>query len=294
MENAHGHMVLPPRDRLTRRHLAAVTGALVIFCILARGAANANEMLEPFKESGASPRRTVDHSAWDRLLKAYVKPGADGVNRVDYTAFKRGGREPLNAYIAQLESIDPATLDRPQRFAFFANLYNAKTVEIVLENYPVKSIKDISLGGALLALVGGGPWKAKVLRVKGVELSLDDVEHEILRPLFKDPRVHYAINCASISCPNLQVEAFTGAKLDVQLDAAARAYVNHPRGVSIGPNGAIASSIYGWFKEDFGGGDASVLAHLRTYAAPALAEKLETIHSIAGYSYDWGLNDVAH
>ncbi len=105
-------------------------------------------------------------------------------------------------------------------------------------------------------------------------------------------RASIAVNCASIGCPNLQTEAFTGATLDVQLNAAARAYVNHPRGVTVGPNGVIVSSIYSWFKADFGGNDEGVLKHLRTYAAPDLVKKLEAVKSISGDFYDWGLNDV--
>jgi hypothetical protein len=125
-------------------------------------------------------------------------------------AFKERGHGALKDYISTLVAVDPATLNRSEQFALLANLYNAKTIDIVLENYPVKSIKDISLGGGLFAAFTGGPWKAKVLKMKGVALSLDDIEHGILRPTFRDPRVHYAVNCASVGCPNLGTEAFTG------------------------------------------------------------------------------------
>lgn len=293
MENGSSGAVLAAQDRLTRRRLAVAIGVLPTFGFLFPGAASASNTAELFKEAAPGSAEAVDHSPWDRLLKAYVKPGADGLNRVDYAAFKSGGREALSAYIADLQVVAPGALDRPEQFAFFANLYNAKTIAIVLEKYPVKSIKDVSLGGGLLALVSGGPWEAKVLKVKGIDLSLDDIEHGILRPLFKDPRVHYAINCASVGCPNLQTDAFSGAKLDAQLNAAARAYVNHPRGVSAGPSGVVLSSIYRWFKTDFGGDDAGVLSHLRKYAAPALLKKLESITAIDSYSYDWSLNDFS-
>jgi hypothetical protein len=188
--------------------------------------------------------------------------------------------------------VDARILNRPEQFALLANLYNAKTIDIVLDRYPVKSIKDISLGGGLLASIAGGPWKAKVTGLGGLELSLDDIEHRILRPVFRDPRVHYAVNCASIGCPNLRSEAFTGAKLSSQLEAGARAYVNNPRGASSSQNGLVVSSIYDWFKADFGGTDEGILAHLRRYAMPDLAAKLKTVTSISNYQYDWGLNDV--
>jgi Protein of unknown function, DUF547 len=222
-----------------------------------------------------------------------VKPGSDGLNRVDYAAFKRAGHKELKAYLARLQSVDPKGLSRMEQFAFLANLYNAKTIDIVLDKYPVKSIKDIKLGGGLAAAFTGGPWKAKVLAVAGMELSLDDIEHGILRAVFKDPRVHYAVNCASVGCPNLPTEAFTAANLDSLLDAGARAYVNHPRGVTAGADGIRVSSIYNWFKVDFGNNDAAVLKHLAKYAKPELAQKLKSADRVAGDSYDWTLNDVA-
>jgi len=242
--------------------------------------------------AAGSSTRTVDHAAWDRLLRAYVKPGPDGLNRVDYAAFKREGQPALKAYIGQLEAVDPATLDRAEQFALLANLYNAKTVDIVLDHYPVASIRDISLGGGLLSVFTGGPWKAKVLKMKGVDLSLDDIEHGMLRPVFKDPRVHYAVNCASVGCPNIGTEAFAGAKLRAQLDAAARAYVNSPRGADLRPGGLVVSSIYDWYQVDFGGGEEGVIAHLKAYADPALARTLAGAASIVDYHYDWSLNDI--
>ena len=274
------------------RRLHLVVGVSLMLGLMSARPACAAEPIDLFRQSAARGGATVDHSAWDRLLKAYVQPGSDGLNRVDYSRFKRSGHAELKTYIHQMETVDPAMLARPEQFALLANLYNAKTVDIILDKYPVKSIKDISLGGGLLAAVTGGPWKAKVLRIKGVDISLDDIEHGILRPLFKDPRVHYAVNCASIGCPNLGTEALTAARLNAQLDAGASAYVNHPRGVSFSQGGVTVSSIYSWFKADFGGSDEGVLAHLRKYANPDLATKLNAAKSIVKDRYDWGLNDV--
>lgn len=256
------------------------------------GSARAETPSEIFATSAKGSNVVVDHSQWDVLLKTYVSADPDNLNRVDYAKFKTTGHDALKTYVRQLEQVDPRRLDRAEQFAFLANLYNAKTIDIVLDKYPVKSIKDISLGGGLVATITGGPWKAKVMKVQGVELSLDDIEHAILRPIFKDPRVHYAVNCASIGCPNLGTEAFTGAKLNDQLDAAARAYVNHQRGVDVRSDGLVASSIYNWFADDFGGTEEALLAHLRQYAEPALKAKLDGARSIADYAYDWSLNDT--
>jgi len=267
-----------------------------VFCFLTFASICSAQAMEPadlFRTAAAGSTTIVDNSIWDRLLKAYVKAGADGINRVDYAAFKRSGHSQLKAYLANLQTVDPRTLDRSEQFAFLANLYNAKTIDIVLDAYPVRSIKDIALGGGgLLGVFSGGPWKAKVVKISGVDLSLDDIEHGILRPVFKDPRVHYSVNCASLGCPNLQTEAFSGARLNEELDAAAKQYINNSRGVKVAVDGVTASSIYSWFKEDFGGTDKGVLGHMRKYAMPQLAAKLAAAGSIAGYGYDWSLNDI--
>ncbi|MGI9524528.1 MAG: DUF547 domain-containing protein [Hyphomicrobiaceae bacterium] len=239
----------------------------------------------------------IDHGTWDKLLKAYVSTDGTGLNRVDYAALKATGHRTLKAYLERLAAVEPDQLDRPEQFAFWANLYNAKTIDIVLDHYPVRSIRDIAISSDLLSIIkqsvgAGGPWKAKVLRVSGQELSLDDIEHGVLRPIFGDPRVHYAVNCASISCPNLRTTAFSGENLEAELEAGAREYINSPRGFSLGPHGVTASSIYSWFQDDFGDGDAGVLAHARSYASGRLKKALAGISTINGFDYDWGLNDV--
>jgi hypothetical protein len=254
--------------------------------------ARAQTPAEHFSAYTAGSTVTVDHSAWSRLLERYVVAESDGINRVRYASMKKGARADLEGYLARLVRVDVKALDRNEQFAYWANLYNAKTIAIVLDALPVRSIKDINLGGGLLAAVTGGPWKAQVLKVAGVDLSLDDIEHGILRPVFKDPRVHYAVNCASLGCPNLGRAAFTGAKLDAELDAAATAFINHPRGLRISDGEAVLSSIYSWFEEDFGGSAAAVLAHVSRYAGEALKSKLQGISEIADYGYDWSLNDA--
>lgn len=274
-------------------HLTGLLIAIAIFAAGLPGLAYGKTPQDLFATSAEGSAQTVDHAAWDQLLKTYVKPGADGLNRVDYAALKAKDLPSLRAYIQRLEQIDPAKLSRAEQFALLTNLYNAKTLEIVASHYPVKSIRDISLGGGLVAALKGGPWKAKVLKLQGVELSLDDIEHGILRPIFKDSRIHYAVNCASIGCPNLRTEPFTGAKLNEQLDQAARDYVNSPRGVRFENGEPVISSIYVWYGDDFGGTDQGVLDHLRKYASPELAERLAGVKAIGGDDYDWALNDAA-
>ena len=242
-------------------------------------------------QSAATVSKTIDHSEFDRLLAEHVSTDASGLNRVSYQAFDKDDRMRLASYIKTLEGTDPATLDRGEQFALLVNLYNAKTIQIVLDNYPVKSIKDISLGGSLLSAVTGGPWKKKVTSIKGTPLSLDDIEHEILRPLFSDPRVHYAVNCASVGCPNLNRQAYSGRELDSQLDAAAKAFINSSRGVDVSDGSLKVSSIFVWFQEDFGGDDESLIAHLRKYTEGERASVLERARHVDDDFYDWTIND---
>ncbi|MBX3495093.1 MAG: DUF547 domain-containing protein [Parvibaculum sp.] len=262
---------------------------MFFFAILAAPAGRAAAM--------TSEHMAPDHRPWGELLRTYVvvPPPADrgaAPHFVDYAGLKAGktGRAALSAYIESLEAVDPATLPRDEQFAFWANLYNALTIQVVVDHYPVASIRDISISPGLFAR---GPWGKKLVRVAGRDLSLDDIEHAILRPEFGDPRVHYAVNCASWSCPDLSPEPYEGATLDAQLDAAARRYVNSPRGVEFRGGRLTVSSIFSWYKKDFGGTEAGVLAHLRKYAEPELAAALAKATRVSSYDYDWSLNDAA-
>jgi hypothetical protein len=246
----------------------------------------------------ATPARALDDpdAAYEALLQKHVVVGADGLNRVSYKAFNasKPDRAELDGYIRDLAARKPSQFSKPQAFAYWANLYNAITLKVVVDKYPVASIKDIKSDGVWLDPKGFlGPWRAKRVTVEGRDLSLDDIEHEIMRPTFKDPRVHYTVNCASIGCPNLSTKPWRAATLEEDLDAAAKAFVNHPRGVTVtGKDEIQVASIYQWFKVDFGGDDAGVLAHLKKYASPTLAKKLEGGKSIARDAYDWNLNEA--
>ncbi len=235
--------------------------------------------------------------ALDMLLGRHVSLPADGVARVTYARWKASAADmaALEGWIAAAAAARPAGMARNQAFAFWANLYNALTLKVVLDAYPVRSIKDIrSTGVPFDPRQFSGPWRTRLITIEGRRMSLDDIEHETMRPTFRDPRVHYAVNCASIGCPNIRPRAFRAATLEAELDDAARAYVNHPRGVTVLADGRLrVSSIYRWFREDFGGSDAGVIAHLRSHAAPPLAGRLVAATSIADHAYDWALNDAA-
>lgn len=280
-------------------NLAASTLSAVVLSVAASSPIIAadEEPARYFSKTAPSNAPAFDHGTWNSLLGKYVVAGRNGLNRVDYQAWKNGGHKTLKGYVKELESADPRQLSRDEQFAYWANLYNAKTIDIVLDHYPIESIRQISIGEGLFGFIkksvgAGGPWKAKVLRVSGHDLSLDDIEHRILRPVFKDPRVHYSVNCSSVGCPNLGREAFTGARLDAQLDAAARAFINDPRGFTVEGGTLKASSIYQWFQADFGGSATAVLDHARKYANERLKAQLKGKTSIDGYFYDWSLNNI--
>ena len=239
---------------------------------------------------------TVETASYDALLQRYVSKSPDGVNRVDYGKWRAtaADRAALDGFVAAQANQKPSQLTKPQQFAFWANLYNAITLKVILDAYPTNSIRDIKSKGVWLdPKAFTGPWVEKRLTVEGRELSLDEIEHKILRPTFADPRVHYSVNCASFGCPNIGTKAWRAETLDADLDAAARDYINNPRAVVAGPDGLKVSSIYVWFKSDFGGSDAGVIAHLKKYASPELAKKLEKVSSISSDAYSWDLNDTA-
>lgn len=231
--------------------------------------------------------RTIDHGAWGAFLRAYLRPGADGVNRLAYGAVTPRDREALEAELRRQAALPIGAYARPEQRAYWINLYNALTVLTVLRHYPVGSITSIKLGGPF----SFGPWGAKLVRVEGTPLGLDDIEHRILRPIWRDPRLHYAVNCASLGCPNLAAEPYTAADTDALLDRGARRYVNHPRGARVVGGRLVASRLYAWYAADFGGG-RGVVEHLRRYARPDLARTLSGIASVSRHEYDWGLNDA--
>jgi hypothetical protein len=230
----------------------------------------------------------VDHSSWASFLNKYLivgKPGA--VTLVRYASVTAEDKESLADYLAALGSVSATKLNHAEQKAFWINLYNALTVHTILDHYPLQSIRDISSGW-----FSAGPWDLKLVKVEGTELSLNDIEHRILRPIWKDSLVHYAVNCASLGCPNLQVEPFTAENTDRLLTKAAREFVNSPRGGSVSGTNLLLSSIYDWFQEDFGGTEASLLVHLEEFADPALTAKLKSHRGSISYDYNWDLNQV--
>lgn len=248
-----------------------------------------SSLVDPvFQISDPYSSYTVDHSAWDCFLGKYMVTGASGVNRLRYRQVSFKDRQALKCYLQQLQSVDTRVLNRNEQLAFWLNLYNARTVDIVLDNYPIRSIRQVKQ--KLTDFVGPFDDEAAVT-VLGKPLSLNDIESGIVRPVWNDPRIHYALNCASYGCPNLSPTAWTAVDLDQRLDSAAYEYINSRRAVKRGLCGVRTTKIYKWYKDDFGGTDQGVLDHVRQYADGNTLNKINGRQKISGYFYDWSLND---
>jgi hypothetical protein len=248
------------------------------------------ELWARWQKHDPANRKTIDHYAWDRFLKQYVvAPHPSGINRVRYPAITPEDVKSLKNYLQEMQNVAISNYNRAEQKAYWINFYNAATVDLIAARFPLKSIRDINISPGLLAR---GPWGAKLFSVEGERLSLDDIEHRILRPIWKDNRVHYALNCASLGCPNLQPVAFTADNSETLLDRGAKDFINHPRGVMIQKGRLQVSSIYVWFQEDFGGDAEELMEHWQKYANPPLADSLEKYSGGLAHDYDWRLNGV--
>jgi len=231
--------------------------------------------------SWGSPARSadrVDHGLYGELLQKYVKNGV-----VDYQGFKKEEAK-LDQYLDILEKTDTKTLSRNEQFAFYVNAYNAWTIKLILGADPeIKSIKDL---GSLFK----SPWKKKIARIDGEVLTLDNIEHDILRPRFKDPRIHFAVNCAAKSCPPLRSEPYQGDVLDKQLTEMTEAFVNDPTRNRLEGNTLYVSSIFKWYSEDF---NDDIVGFFMKYARGDLKARLQKQAKeirVEYLDYDWSLN----
>jgi hypothetical protein len=243
-----------------------------------------------WKRHDPESRTIISHDPWNDFLSAYVVTGDDDVNRVRYADVAERDRALLSTYIADCERVAISGYGRDEQYAYWLNVYNAVTVRTVLEHYPLRSMRN---AGALPSWLGGGPWDHPRIRVEDEPLSLNDIEHRILRRNWRDPRIHYAINCGALGCPNLQPFAFRGEGLDRSLESLAAEFINSPRGVRFNGERVFACRIFSWFREDFGSTETALLEYLRRYAAPDLGARLQGRTGIDGYHYDWSLNDAA-
>ena len=290
---AHFRRVLIDRRRLVPQACGvALWLALTLSSAPAAEAAPKADLWPFWTANDPQNQRSIDHGTWTYLLKTYLVTNTpDGINRFKYGGVPEGDVERLRWYLRSQQIIKVRRLRRDEQRAYWINLYNAQTVLTIIEHYPTDSIRDVDISPGLFTQ---GPWDAPLLSIEGEKVTLNDIEHRILRPIWKDARLHYALNCASLGCPNLMPTAFTAANSEALLEEGARAFINHPRAVMLDADGTLTlSSIYHWFASDFGETLPRVLVHLKKYAAPPLKEKLDAF-SRRRYQhvYDWTLNNA--
>jgi hypothetical protein len=256
---------------LLRRDGRKMNGIHVVISLMAG-------LLICFLAAHAGDSEAVDNRIYAELLKKYVARG-----KVDYRGFQ-SEEDRLDQYLEVLEGTDPDALSREEQFAFYVNVYNAWTIKLILTRYPdIQSIKDI--GG-----IFNSPWKQKIVRLNGGLFALDDIEHNILRPLFRDPRIHFVINCASVSCPPLRSEPYSATILQEQLTEATTAFINDPERNRIEGNILFVSKIFKWFPEDF---NEDVVGFVSSYARGDFRDSIAANQDrikIKYLEYDWSLN----
>ncbi len=210
-----------------------------------------------------------EHEIWDDLLKKYVDPSG----KVDYDGFVRD-RQVLEQYLDQLSTKVPTDrASKSEQLAYWINAYNAYTVYLIVRNYPVKSILD---------LYDGKPWDHKWIEIGSDSYSLNDIEHTIIRKRYADPRIHFAVNCASKSCPPLASTAFTSENYEELANRLTRQFINDPDYNRISSNNVELSRIFEWYSSDFG----DLIAFLNRYSQ----KQINTGASISYLDYDWNLN----
>lgn len=224
------------------------------------------------------------------VLKKFVINGL-----VDYNNLKN--EETLDKYLSELSNTNPEQLNRNQKLAFWINAYNAFTIKIVRDNYPIESITALHTGGKIIGyLLGKTVWDKEFITINNKKYSLNDIEHKILRKM-GEPRIHFAIVCASISCPELLNEAYEDDKIDSQLEIQTRKFINDKsrNHFDLKNRKAYISEIFNWFGEDFGKSDENILKFISNYVSADISKDIKTNISkweISFNDYNWNLNEL--
>ncbi|MEQ9423134.1 MAG: DUF547 domain-containing protein [Cyclobacteriaceae bacterium] len=229
-----------------------------------------------------SARAQVSHQLFDEILKTYVNENG----WVDYKKLK-ANRSQLTEYLNVLKNHHPEeTWSRNEKLAYWINAYNAFTLELIVEKYPVESIKDI--GSWLQIPFVNTPWDIKFIEISDEKYDLNNIEHDILRDELNEPRIHFAIVCASYSCPKLSRDAFVPEKIQEQLDVAAVSFLNDPKRNQMDKQNPKVSKIFSWFGGDFKK-ETSLIGYLNKYSNVKISEGAD----VDFLDYDWRLNDQA-
>ena len=272
--------------KLIGRNFLLLLGMLSPFAL----AAPKSELWPYWNQSRSDSNIEVDHQLWQSLLSRFVRESADGINRVAYREFDESAKLELSNYLESMSRVAPTQLNQNEQLAYWINLYNAQTIQVVLDHPKKKSILSM---GPFFAF---GPWDEPYLTIEGKPVTLNDIEHRILRPIWQDHRLHYALNCASIGCPNLNRHAYQAELIDQQLAGAQANFLRHPRAVTLTDSGKLqVTSLFDWYLIDFAQDISGLLAYLAAQR-PDLAADLSALvdegNPKIDYVYDWDLNVV--
>jgi hypothetical protein len=232
-------------------------------------------------------KEIISHQLWQDFLNRRIITSPENINLVDYEHFSQTDLNLLKDYLRDMAQININNYNRAEQLAYWINVYNALTVQTIANYYPISTVQEINISPGLFSV---GPWGANLITIKKTTLSLDDINNRIIRPIWNDPRTHYALNNGSIGAPNLNKNAYHGYDLEVQLNKAALTYVNSLRGVSVIEGRLIISKLYDWYEEDFGGTKQDVITHLLQFAKEPLQSQLKHTNTIDSYVYNWHLN----
>lgn len=260
-----------------------ICSILLIYC--SSLAARNPEYWAYWDQSDESSFSSIDHSEFDFILRTYVVTNhPSGINRFRYGLVSTGHKNRLESYISSIAQIDPRAHSRAEQRIYWINLYNALIIDLVIDNYPVDSIKDI------IGNDGVGPLELKLITVAKKHLSLDDIEHRILRPIWQDHKIHFALVCASLGCPNVQPVAYTRTNIRKLLARAGREFVNHRRGLNFVNGQLQVSRIFEWYEKDFAADRKTLLKVFAHYAEDRTALYLLGFDGEIHYNYDWRIN----
>ena len=231
----------------------------------------------------------ISHQEWEQFLNKRLITNEEGINLIDYPHLTKTDLNQIEQYINRLSHIQISDYNRQEQLAFWINLYNATIVRTIADYYPIDSVREVNISPGLFSV---GPWEAHLINITGTQLTPNDIQNRIIRPIWNDPRTHYVLNDGTIGAPNLNKKPLEGKTIENQLNEAAAEYINSLRGLQLIEGQLIVSKIYNWYLEDFGGNETDVIRHLLHFAKPPLAKELVAENNIDSYIYNWHLNST--
>lgn len=257
-----------------------VSAMLVAGQLQTANAAPKAKLIKFWDDREESSNLKVDYSAWNEILEKYVVEGnSPDINRFNYAEVTEGDRVKLGSFLNYLQSMEPRQLNSLEQKAYWLNLFNAALIKEVIDKKVKRTVR--ALGSRL--------WRGNKLDISTQKTSLDDIEHGVLRPIFKDPRIHFSIVGGSVGSGEIQATAFTATNVEQMLEENAVKFINHPRGVLIENDEITISTIFKWYKTDFGENADEVRQYLLTYLEDDKKTVFESIQKMR-YDYDWSIN----